>query len=122
MKWDAKTKSGKRMQELHALILRLADEIDGVGEIEQSIKWGQASYAALRPKSGTPLRIDSDEDAGIYSLFVPCSTSLISDFRENHSGMFDYYGQREIRLKLDEPLPETELTLFISAALTYYLP
>ena len=122
MKWDGTTKSGKRMQDLHALILRLAGEIKGAGEIEQSVKWGQASFATARPKSGTPIRIDSNTDAGTYSLFVPCSTSLISDFRETHPQIFDYHGNREIRLNLNAPMPKAELSLFITAALTYYLP
>jgi len=122
MKWDGKTKSGKRMQDLHALILKLGDETEGVGEIEQSVKWGQASFAAVRPKTGTPIRIDANAGAQTYSLFVPCSTTLISSFRETHPDMFDYHGNREIRLDLNAPLPKAELSLFITAALTYYLP
>ena len=117
-----KTNLEKRLTDLRALIVRLAQETAGVGEIEESIKWGQASFATVRPKSGTPIRIDGNEEAGTYSLFVPCSTSLISGFRETHPDMFDYHGNREIRLDLNAPIPKAELSLFITAALTYYLP
>ncbi len=111
-----------RLADLRTLILRLAQETPSVGAVEESIKWGQASFATARPKSGTPIRIDSNAKAGTYSLFVPCSTSLISNFRETHPQMFDYHGNREIRLDLNTPLPKAELSLFITAALTYYLP
>jgi len=122
MKWDGKTKAGKRMQELHALIRKLANETKGVGTVKQSVKWGQASFATVSPKSGTPIRIGSNTQAGTYSLYVPCSTSLISGFRETHPDMFNYHGNREIQLDLNAPLPKAELSLFITAALTYYLP
>ena len=117
-----KTEIDIRLAAVRALILRLAQEAQGVGEIEESVKWGQASFATARPKSGTPIRMGGSEEAGTYSLFVPCSTSLISGFRETHPDMFDYQGNREIRLGLDAPLPTAELSLFITAALTYYLP
>ena len=111
----------KRLQTVRNLILRLAAKSPNVGEVVESVKWGQASFATVRPKSGTPLRIAGDVEAGTYSVYVPCKTSLISDFRSTHPDMFDYHGSREIRLKLNAALPEKELSLFISAALTYYL-
>lgn len=109
-----------RLDQVRALIIRTAQETNGVGEIVESIKWGQASFATVRPKSGTPIRIGGNVEAGTYSIYVPCSTSLISDFRETHPDMFDYHGNREIRLGLNAPLPKQELSLFLSAALTYY--
>ncbi len=111
-----------RLAEIRALILQHAQEVEGVGTVEESLKWGQASFATTRPKSGTPIRLGSDVQAGTYSLFVPCATSLIANFRDTHPDMFVYHGNREIRLDLNAPLPETELGLFIAAALTYYLP
>ena len=110
-----------RLDQVRALIKRTAQETNGVGEIEESIKWGQASFATVRPKSGTPIRIGGNVEVGIYSIYVPCSTSLISDFRETHPDMFDYHGSRELRFDISQSLPKSSLELFISAALTYYL-
>ncbi len=115
-----------RLAEVRNLILTLAKMTNDVGEIEESLKWGQKSFVPKpkngRPKSGTPIRIDGDEATNTYSLYVPCSTHIISDFREIHPDIFAYHGNREIRLSLDAPLPKVELGLFITAALTYYLP
>ncbi|HHI88342.1 MAG TPA: DUF1801 domain-containing protein, partial [Hellea balneolensis] len=102
-----------RLSQLRALVHSLAERSDAIGDIQESLKWGQISFATCRPKSGTPIRIDGDLKAKTYSLFVPCSTSLIEDFRTHHPDMFDYYGNREIRLDLDRPLPKNALTIFI---------
>ena len=110
-----------RLDQVRALIKRTAQKTNGVGEIEENIKWGQASFATVRPKSGTPIRIGGNVEDSTYSIYVPCSTSLISGFRETHPDMFDYHGNREIRFDVNAPVPEQELSLFISAALTYYL-
>ena len=111
----------QRLRAVRALIFSIADGADIVGKIEESLKWGQISFATTHPKSGTPIRIDGHTDADTYSIYVPCSTSLIEDFRTHHPDMFAYHGNREIRLDLSQPMPEPELTLFLTAALTYYL-
>lgn len=110
-----------RLLAMRELVLAIAETSDHIGMIEESVKWGQVSFATVRPKSGTPLRLGGDADVGTYSLFVPCSTRLISDFRDHSADMFDYHGNREIRLTIDTPLPKPELSLFISAALSYYV-
>ena len=109
-----------RLEQVRALIFLIAGETKGIGEIEESIKWGQASFATLHPKSGTPIRIAGDEQANTYSVYVPCLTSLISDFRETHPEMFEYHGKREIRFDAHAEFPKQELSLFVAAALTYY--
>jgi len=111
----------QRLRAVRALIFSIADGADTIGKIEENLKWGQISIATKSPKSGTPIRMDGDADAETYSIYVPCSTSLIEDFRTHHPDMFDYHGNREIRLNLNHPIPEPELTLFLTAALTYYL-
>lgn len=109
-----------RLRTVRSLILKLAQANEEIGEIVENLKWGQLSFATCRPKSGTPVRIAGNADTGTYSLYVPCSTTLIANFRDIHPDMFAYYGNREIRLCADTSLPEAELTLFINAALLYY--
>jgi uncharacterized protein DUF1801 len=110
----------KRLQDVRQLILQVAEQNPDIGEIEESIKWGQASFAT-KPKTGTPIRIGGDKDTETYSLFVPCSTRIISEFRDIHPDMFEYRGNREIRLPLNKIMPQKKLSLFIKAALGYYL-
>ena len=37
---------------LRQLIFDVASRIDGVGELEETLKWGQPSYLRRRPKAG----------------------------------------------------------------------
>ena len=111
----------KRLSQVRTLIQETASTTKSIGRLEENLKWGQISISTTRPRTGTPIRIDGNMDAATYSIYVPCSTSLIEDFRALHPNMFDYHGNREIRLDLDAPMPEVELTLFITAALRYYL-
>jgi len=111
----------QRLCAIRTLIHTIANTTKSVGIIEESLKWGQISFATVRPKSGTPIRIDGNEKDTSYSIFVPCSTGLIENFRTVHPDMFQYHGNREIRLDVNLPIPKPEFTLFLTAALTYYL-
>lgn len=44
--------------ELRRLIRETAAETEGVGELEETLRWGQASYLTTASGSGTMLRID----------------------------------------------------------------
>ena len=111
----------ERLCALRALILDIATSSLAIGTVDESLKWGQASFATTAPKSGTPIRMDGDAERGTYSVYVSCSTDIIESFRDLHPDLFEYHGNREIRLCLSDPLPVAELTLFLTAALRYYL-
>jgi hypothetical protein len=48
----------ERLLALRDLIFDTASHTKGVGEIEETLKWGQPSYLTIKPKSGTTIRID----------------------------------------------------------------
>lgn len=106
---------------VRCLIHEIAKTDAQIGTLEESLKWGQLSLATLRPKSGTPIRLGCHKDQNSYSLFVSCSTKLISEFRDIHPELFAYHGNREIRIPINQTFPRDSLTLFISAALKYYI-
>ncbi|MBL4871282.1 MAG: hypothetical protein JKX72_10050 [Robiginitomaculum sp.] len=58
----------KRLLAVRELVLTIAKASDHIGVIEESVKWGQVSFATVRPKSGTPVRLDGNADTGTYSL------------------------------------------------------
>ncbi|WP_269582118.1 DUF1801 domain-containing protein [Roseibium sp. Sym1] len=106
---------------LRALIVETARKNDAIGTLEETLKWGQASYLTVQPRTGTTIRIDADKsDAGDIALYVNCQSSLVSDWR----GLFPQFtfgGDRSVHLRLDAPLPEEELRQMIGMALTYHL-
>jgi hypothetical protein len=54
-------KARTKLMFLRQLILDTASSIRGVGEIEETLKWGEPSYLTPKSKSGSTLRIDWKE-------------------------------------------------------------
>jgi hypothetical protein len=105
---------------LRRLILETAAGNDRIGDLQETLKWGQPSYLTVRPKTGTTIRIDRDTSAeGDIALYVNCRTSLVSEWR----GLFPHLtfgGDRSVHFRLEAPLPEAPLRQMITMALTYH--
>lgn len=111
-----------RMESLRKLIFETARATEGVGELEETLKWGEPAYLPSKTKSGTTIRIDwkakSPDQIGVY---VSCNTSLISSFRTLFTDELKFEGDRAILLPADRPLPEKQLKICIQMALRYHL-
>lgn len=110
-----------RLLELRALILDTAAGTDGVGEIEETLKWGEPAYLTPRTRSGSTIRlgvIKSEPDR--YALHFNCQTDLVERFRAWFGRELRFDGNRSIVLCLDEPIPAESLRTCIAAALTYH--
>ena len=111
---------GLQLSQLRAMVLDVASQTDGVGEIEECLKWGQPSFVTKKPKSGSTIRIDAvkDETDKVAMYFI-CSTTLVDDFRQLYPDTFDFRGNRALVFDVNEPLPEVELRHCIAMALAY---
>ncbi len=110
----------QRLLMLRQLILDTAVATPGVGEIVETLKWGQPSYLTVRPKSGTTIRIDAyNVQQQQIALFVSCQTSLIDSFRVKYPTL-TYEGKRAIILDAQDDLPVESLRDCIEMALTYH--
>ncbi len=107
---------------LRNVILETAHETEGVGPIEEALRWGQLSFITAESGSGSTIRIDALRNAPTqYAIFFHCQSSLIADFRNRYSGKMKFVDERSIEFSLDQPLPIAELKHCISLALTYHL-
>jgi hypothetical protein len=106
---------------LRRMILDTARKTEGVGAIEEALKWGQASYLTSESKSGSTVRIDRvKEAADQVAVYFHCQTNLVETFRELYPEL-SYSGNRAILLEADKKLPEAELRHCVALALTYRL-
>jgi len=106
---------------LRKLILETAAKTKVVGEIEETLKWGEPSYLTPKTKSGSTVRIDwkkSLEDQ--YSIFFKCTANLVPAFKEKYPEEFKYGGDRSIDFHIDDEIPVNELRNCIMLALTYH--
>jgi hypothetical protein len=112
---------GTRLRALRKLILKTARETDGVGPLEETLKWGQVSYLTSESKSGSTIRIDQVKAvAGQTAIYFHCQTNLVETFRELYPEL-RFSGNRAILLDAFEKLPEPELRHCVALALTYHL-
>lgn len=110
-----------KLMAIRELIFQTAEKTPGVGELEETLKWGQPSYLTMKSKSGTTIRIDQiSPDPGVYGIFVHCQTTLIGRFRPLYPTDFTYEKNRGIHFGIHEQVPVKELQKFIVMALTYH--
>jgi len=106
---------------LRQLILDTARATDGVGVLEETLKWGQVSYLTSESKSGSTIRIDQvKSEPDKYALYFHCQTNLVETFRELYPNLV-YGGNRCILLDATEALPKAALRHCVALALTYHL-
>ena len=107
---------------LRRLIFNVASETDGVGELEETLKWGQPSYLTTQTKSGSLIRIDQiKSQEGKYAMFFHCQTTLVDTFKEMYRSQFEFGGNRSIIFNVKDKVPVAELSNCVSMALTYHL-
>jgi uncharacterized protein DUF1801 len=107
---------------LRRLIFDTAAATEGVGKIEETLKWGQPSYLTPETKSGSTIRIDRiKSSAHQYAVYFHCQTDLVETFRELYPNEFTYGGNRSIVLDANEKIAEPALRHCVALALTYHL-
>ena len=106
---------------LRAMILETAAKLDGVGPLEETLKWGQPSYLTTQSGSGSTIRIDrvkADDDR--VAMYFHCQTDLVATFRELYPAQMEYGGNRSILFETAAKIPEKALRHCIGLALTYH--
>lgn len=111
-----------KLTSLRHLVLKTAAKTEGVGRLEETLKWGQPSFLTPESKSGSTIRIDrvkgSDDK---YAIYFHCQTDLVPTFRELYPKTFTYEGNRAIVLDANKKPDEKALAHCIALALTYHL-
>ena len=111
----------KQLLALRELIFRTAEATAGVGEIEESLKWGEPAYAT-KNKSGSTVRMDwKSKNPDQYAMYFNCQTTLIEMFRTMFPNDFKSEGNRALIFGLSESVPQDALSFCIAASLTYHL-
>ncbi|MCY6380788.1 DUF1801 domain-containing protein [Hoeflea prorocentri] len=106
---------------LRELVFETAGETQGVGQIEETLKWGEPSYLTSRPKSGSTIRIGWHDDKPDHcSVFFHCQTDLIATCRELYGQDFEFEGNRRLSYRADGPQPTEALKHCLALALTYH--
>jgi hypothetical protein len=109
-----------RLHRVRFLIFETAAATPGVGEIEETLKWGEPAYLT-RSGSGSTIRLALDKDSGAAAIHFICHTNLVDEFRRLYPDALRYAGNRSILLSEDNATDEAALRHCIALALTYHL-
>lgn len=116
--------AAQRLIAIRGLIFDTAEKIQAVGELSETLKWGQPAYLTQASKSGSTLRIGTlRAETDHVALFVNCQTILADTFRQRlpeKSGGLRVEGDRAVWVPLDGPLPVAPLRECIALTLTYH--
>jgi hypothetical protein len=108
----------ERMMFLRQLVFDTATETDGVGNVEEALRWGEPSYLT---KSGSTIRMDwKKSNPHQYAMYFHCKTKLVDTFKELYRETFLFEGNRAIVFNEDDEIPVEELKHWMSLSPTYH--
>jgi hypothetical protein len=111
-----------KLMELRQLIFDVASRTDGVGELLETLRWGQPSYVTAQTGSGTLIRIDQmASPPGTYAMYFHCQTTLVGTFRRIFRDDFTFLSNRGILFQMVNAVPTGKLRRCVALALTYHL-
>jgi hypothetical protein len=110
-----------KLMALRQLIFDTAAATDGVGPIEETLKWGEPAYLTTVTGSGSTIRLGWKLSAPErYAINFHCRTTLVDTFRVMFADDFTFEGNRAIVFKASDPVPMQPMAACIAMALTYH--
>lgn len=111
----------KRLLSLRKIIFDVAAKTEGVGRLQETLKWGEPAYVTAESGSGSTIRIDRCKNSeSQYAIYFHCQTTLVDTFRTLFRDTFKFEGNRSIVFDRNDRVPMSELKLCIAMALTYH--
>lgn len=115
----------RKLMAVRQLILDVADGTDGVGALEETLKWGQPAYLTPQTRSGSTVRLgyqpSKPNQPEAYAVYFHCQTALVERFRTLFPHDFRFSGNRAIVFHHSDTVPVQTLRFCIAMALTYHL-
>ena len=84
----------QKLMRLRHMLLTLAVELDDVGFVEETLKWGEPSYLT---KNGSTIRMAwKKSQPDHYAIYFNCKTKLVDTFKEIYRDQFQFEGNRAL--------------------------
>ncbi|MEI8571957.1 DUF1801 domain-containing protein [Methylomonas sp. LW13] len=94
---------------------------EGVGQLEETLKWGEPAYMTAETGCGSTIRMAwKKEKPNQYAMYFICTTNLVETFRTLFPHQFKYEGNRAIVFRETEDVDMDSLSICIAMALTYH--
>jgi len=111
----------RRLLTMRELIFQTAASTQGVGELEETLKWGAPAYLTSQSKSGSTIRLGwKKAKPSQVAMYFNCQTTLVETFRSLFPADFNFAGNRALIFDASACVPTDALRVCIAAALTYH--
>ena len=111
----------QRVLKLRELIFDVAAHTQGVGALEESLKWGEPAYITAASKSGSTIRIAwKKTKPKQYAMYFNCQTTLVDSFKTMFPKAFKFEGNRALVFEEGNEVPVEALRICVAMALTYH--
>lgn len=111
----------KKLLALREIVFDVAASTPGVGELEETLKWGEPAYLTTQSKIGSTVRMDWKKAAPTqYAMYFHCQTTLVETFRTLFPNDFTFEGNRAIVFQENDKLPVDAISYCVGMALTYH--
>lgn len=111
----------KKLLSLRELIFATAEQLEEVGPLQETLKWGEPAYVTAQTQSGSTVRIDwKAKSPERYAMYFHCQTGLVDTFRTLFPHDFKFEGNRALVFGLSDKVTTDALAFCIQAALTYH--
>ncbi|MEM7412153.1 MAG: DUF1801 domain-containing protein [Myxococcota bacterium] len=111
----------RKLLALRKLIFDTAAKTEGVGALDETLKWGEPAYLPKKARVGTTIRVHWNESAPReYAMCFHCQTDLVQRFRDWFPGEFQFDGNRRLVFDEGDAVPRQALAVCVAAALTYH--
>ncbi len=117
----------KTLSRLRRLVFAAAADAEkhgaNLGGLQEVLRWGMPAYLPFKARTGTTVRLGVEKKTpGHCGLYVPCSTTLVAEYRSLYGDELHCDGNRALLFSANAKLPQKELRHCIELALTYHLP
>ena len=108
----------RKLLYLRQLILDVASGDPDIGDVEETLKWGEPSYLV---EGGSTVRIGWRESKPeYYAMYFNCNTKLVDTFKEVYSDSFNFEDSRAIVFRREDTVPSRVLKHCIALSLQYH--
>ena len=111
----------KPLLRVRKLIFDTAAALEGVGPIEETLRWGDPTYLTTQSGSGSMVRINRvSRQERAFAVYFHCQTNLVATFRARYARRLKFDGNRALLFDVADELPVAELKDCFTMALTYF--
>lgn len=112
----------QRLLEIRELIFKHASADESIGELTETLKWGEPAYLTEQSGSGSTIRLGyKDKQPDKVAIYFNCQTTIVKHIQQRFDGLFECVDNRAVLIPLEDPLRRDALSDCIDISLKYHL-